>query len=67
MAGIDDSDKQEVDEAIVFTRNFKKPGSGLESASGGVRATSSCDSNCDCYIETEWTTAAGIAGYRYGS
>jgi putative bacteriocin precursor len=58
--------EDELREALVFTRNFKKPGNGLESVSETVRAHS-CNANCDCYIEIEIAQAAGIGGYRYGS
>ena len=57
---------EELKEALVFARNFKKPGNGLEAASDTTRAHS-CNSNCDCYIELEILLAAGIGGYRYGS
>ncbi len=56
----------ELKEALVFARNFKKPGKGLESVTNVSRAHA-CNSNCECYIEIEIAQAAGIGGYRYGS
>lgn len=56
----------EIQEALIFARNFKKPGNGLEAATATTRAHA-CNSNCDCYIEIEIAQAAGIGGYRYGS
>lgn len=62
-----DASKDEINQALVFMKNFEKPGGGLEAATDGVKTSSSCNGNCDCYIELEITRAAGIAGYRYGS
>lgn len=63
MAKIEASSENEVQEALAFTRNFEKAGGKVKPRDGG----GSCTSNCDCYVETEYTTAAGVAGYRYGS
>lgn len=61
-----DASDDEMREALIFTRNFKKPGKGLEPVTETTRAHS-CNSNCDCYIEVELAQAAGIGGYRMGS
>lgn len=61
-----DASEDELKEALVFARNFKKPGKGLEAVSEVTRAHA-CNGNCDCYIELELLQAAGIGGYRYGS
>lgn len=59
----------ELVESLVFARNFKKPGKGLEPVSeavGDIVRSHPCNANCDCYVEIELAQAAGIGGYRLG-
>ena len=61
---LNDVSEEELKEALVFLRNFKKAGPSLNDA---TMREHPCNSNCDCYIELELLQAAGIGGYRYGS
>jgi hypothetical protein len=54
---------QDLEVVKSFVKNFMKAKEDNAPKDGGKE----CDSNCDCYIETEIARAAGIGGYRYGS
>ncbi|MBC7281239.1 hypothetical protein [Hoeflea sp.] len=58
--------EDELKEALIFARNFKKPGKGFSAVTEEARTTA-CNENCDCYGGTMVTRAAGIAGYHFGS